>query len=379
MSDGFKVLIIDDNEFDRVLCGHMLEQAASTQEIHSAASCREGLAVLAERTDIDCILLDLRLPDGLGSDRIAEIHEYCPNAAVIMLTGEADQRTALDCLKKGADDYLVKGEYTGAILDRTLRYATARRRAYLHAQELSLALKRQQELNEIQQEFICLVAHEFKTPLGIISGAVQLLEAGSAPSALLERQSKKINSSIKRLSGLMDNVLLLRKVEDRQLAGETTRFDLISTLQSVCEYASDDHSDARIVFHSAVAQLEVAGNHTLCEYAVSNIIKNAIKYSTPEAPVEVHVAHNDTFASIRVCDHGRGMNNETLTRVGERFMRGKGSFSQPGIGLGLYLATQFTTHNGGALYICSEEGQGTTVMLKWPLAIATQQQTRRAG
>lgn len=379
MANNFKVLIIEDNEFDRVLCQHLLEQTGLAAEIYTATTCAEGLATLAEHPTTDCILLDLHLPDRIGSDAIADIHHTCSQAAVVMLTGEPEQSTALDCLKKGADDYLVKGEYTAPILNKTLRYAVERRRAYLHTQALQLALNHQQELNEIQQEFICLVAHEFKTPLGIISSATQLLEASGPQSPLLERQCQKITTATKRLSGLMDNVLLLRKSEDRRLAGEVTRFDMVSALDDVCARMHEEFPKAQLIVHRAVEGLTCSGNQLLYEYAISNVIKNAIKYSPDGAVVDIHIGQKNSHGTIRITDHGRGMNNDLLARIGERFMRGEASFSQAGIGLGLFLATQFVSHHGGSMYVCSEEGKGTTVMVTWPLATTALHSIKRAS
>ncbi len=374
------ILIIEDNEFDRAVSAELLGRTSLVGSISISNNCENGLATLAQHPQTDCVLLDLHLPDRLGSDAIDEIRQICPKAAVIMLTGETDQETALDCLKRGADDYLIKGEYTLAILQKTIRYAIERRRAYLHAHDLQLALQHQQQLNEMQQEFICLVAHEFRTPLGIISSATQLLEASpQPPEDLLKRQCQKIITATKRLAGLMDNVLMLRKSEDHKLVGEVTQFEMLQALDDVCERLKEEFPNAQLIVQRDVSQLICSGNPLLYEYAISNLIKNAIKYSADDAAVTIHVGKEKSYATIRIHDHGQGMNNELLSRIGERFMRGEASFSQAGIGLGLYLATQFISRHGGNMFVCSEEGQGTTVMVAWPLVEATTLTLKQTG
>lgn len=364
-------LVVDDSRLDREFCELLLKESQPEgTQIHFANGCKDALQVI-EKDDVflDCVLLDCNMPDGKGADIIKNIHEAYPKASVIMLTVENDLETAKKCLQLGADDYLIKGEYNAHLLSRSIEYAIERRRTKLKEHELSIALETERKLNEIQKEFICLVAHEFRTPLGIISSATQLLRAkANTEDALHTRQYAKIDKAINRLSGLMDNVLLLHRLETGTVLGVAENIKLVDLVEKMIDQFRNDAPDCRIRLNVEEEDLTIQGGGQLCEYCLHNLIENAIKYSPKESEITVSIKKDGEFADIFVQDQGSGIDEETMGKIGTRFVRGQDTLDQSGIGLGLFLALQFSHHSGGALYICSSKGEGTSVKLKWPLA-----------
>jgi serine phosphatase RsbU (regulator of sigma subunit) len=122
-----RVLLVEDDEGDAFLVRELLLDAGSDVELTRAHSLAE--AVLTLPGDIDCVLLDLGLPDATGLDGLRAVLEISPNLAVLVLTGLTDEHRGTEAVAVGAQDYLVKGGIDGQLLTRAIRYAVERKRA----------------------------------------------------------------------------------------------------------------------------------------------------------------------------------------------------------------------------------------------------------
>lgn len=125
-----KVLLIEDNPADVLLMRHYLARALSDQveiqHYQRLAEVREFLS--KEKKDIDVILLDLGLPDSQGLDTFTRIHQQAPQIPVVILSGLDDENLAIQAVRQGAQDYLLKGETSAQLLARAARYAVERMR-----------------------------------------------------------------------------------------------------------------------------------------------------------------------------------------------------------------------------------------------------------
>jgi signal transduction histidine kinase/DNA-binding response OmpR family regulator len=126
-----RVLLVEDNPGDARLIREMLAEAG-TQDftIEWVTRLADGLELLGGN-HIDLVLLDLGLPDSKGLDTFIKVHERAPQVPFVVLTGLADETLALTTVRKGAQDYLFKGETSPQLLLRTIRYATERKQAEL--------------------------------------------------------------------------------------------------------------------------------------------------------------------------------------------------------------------------------------------------------
>ena len=140
----YRVLLIEDDAGDALLVEEYLADTALQVELQWAQTLADGLAKLAQRVP-DCVLLDLHLPDASGTGAVQELQTACPGAAVIVLTGLAENSAGVDAVAAGAQDYLVKGSVTGELLDRAVRYAVHRKIAERTATELRANQQRAQE------------------------------------------------------------------------------------------------------------------------------------------------------------------------------------------------------------------------------------------
>lgn len=143
------MLLIEDDEGDALLVREELSEVPHSPRIEWVRSLREATEPL-ER-GVECVLLDLGLPDATGLSSLRAVRELAPGAAVLVLTGHDDEHIGMQALGEGAQDYLVKGSVDGALLTRAIRYALERRRADRAALELYDARLRGQENTRLER------------------------------------------------------------------------------------------------------------------------------------------------------------------------------------------------------------------------------------
>jgi PAS domain S-box-containing protein len=132
MKDGLTILTVEDNPSDLFLLEHMLRASGLViRELFSAESIREAHALLTGQ-EIDVVLLDLTLPDSFGIHSFVHLKPVVQRIPVIILTGLSDTNVALEAIKEGAQDYLVKGELTEGLLAKAIQYSLERKRTLEH-------------------------------------------------------------------------------------------------------------------------------------------------------------------------------------------------------------------------------------------------------
>ena len=140
--DQVRVLLVEDDDGDALLVDELLDEVGALVEVRRARSLSQAKGLV---TGAACILLDLGLPDSQGLNGLRQLLQLEPEAAIVVLTGEANEHLGELAVRAGAQDYLVKGEVAGHMLNRVIRYAVERRRAeeaqralhaaQIHAQE----------------------------------------------------------------------------------------------------------------------------------------------------------------------------------------------------------------------------------------------------
>jgi serine phosphatase RsbU (regulator of sigma subunit) len=140
--DQVQVLLVEDDDADALLVGELLREVGAAVVVRRARSLSQAKALVSGAA---CVLLDLGLPDSQGLNGLRQLLQLDPEAVVVVLTGEASEHLGEQAVRAGAQDYLVKGDVAGHMLNRVIRYAVERRRAeeaqralhvaQIHAQE----------------------------------------------------------------------------------------------------------------------------------------------------------------------------------------------------------------------------------------------------
>jgi FixJ family two-component response regulator len=195
-----KLLLVDDDEIDRRSVRRALTAAKFQAEVIEAAEAGAVFDAVAQHT-FDCILLDLRLPGRDGLDVLRTLAADGVDVPVVMLIGHGDEDTAVEIMKSGAVDYISKALLTPQRLEQSIRHALRVHRAEREAREHRQA----------REEFLAIVAHDLRTPLGVIllsSNALrEALPAGPSGddardlNAMVERAAKQMD---RRIHDLLD-------------------------------------------------------------------------------------------------------------------------------------------------------------------------------
>ncbi|MEQ4301748.1 fused response regulator/phosphatase [Plantactinospora sp. B6F1] len=146
--ERLRVLLIEDDDADAFLVGELLAETGDRIDLLVATSLN---AARAQIRGVDCVLLDLGLPDAQGLDGLRQVLGMSSNAAVCVLTGRSDEHLGIGAVAEGAQDYLVKGQVDGVLLARSLRYAVERKRADENTRRLREVELRQAESARLER------------------------------------------------------------------------------------------------------------------------------------------------------------------------------------------------------------------------------------
>ena len=140
--DQVQVLLVEDDDGDALLVGELLREVGAAVVVRRARSLAQAKSLVS---GVACVLLDLGLPDSQGLNGLRQLLQLEPEAAIVMLTGQASEHLGEQAVRAGAQDYLVKGEVAGHMLNRVIRYAVERRRAEETQRALQMAQIHAQE------------------------------------------------------------------------------------------------------------------------------------------------------------------------------------------------------------------------------------------
>jgi signal transduction histidine kinase len=256
------------------------------------------------------------------------------------------------------------------VASRTSELSEANRSLDEAHEEALRLLARERELGELKSEFVSLVSHEFRTPLEIIMSSVDNLDRYHDRLSLEKRQQllRTINKSVRRMSGMMEEVLVLGRLETDRMTFKPAPFEFRLFCQRVCdEIESATGKHCPIHFQMNGAPESASGDESLLRHIFTNLLSNAVKYSPPDQRVDFVVQREGDNAICRVTDRGCGIPEADQKRLFQAFHRGSNVRQIPGTGLGLLIVQRCVALHGGEIQFESIEGQGTTFTVRIPL------------
>ncbi|MBF0250525.1 MAG: hypothetical protein HQL35_07870 [Alphaproteobacteria bacterium] len=238
--------------------------------------------------------------------------------------------------------------------------------------DLARALESERQYSALQQQFVSLVSHEFRTPLAIIDGSAQRLlrRKGDITPEILEERLGRIRAAVERMVGLIDTTLYAARMDAGKIDFSPTPCDVAELVRHACANvaATSEHHQIQCDVSALPARLDADAK--LLEHVFLNLLSNAIKYA-PNAPridVSAWIDGNDAFIAVR--DQGVGIPAGDLDKMFERFFRAKTSAGIRGTGLGLSVSRAFTRMHGGDITVESAEGEGSAFTVRLPLTPA---------
>ncbi|MDE3236021.1 MAG: PAS domain S-box protein [Bacteroidota bacterium] len=241
-------------------------------------------------------------------------------------------------------------------------------------QKMHQALEKEKKLNTLKSRFVSMASHEFKNPLAAIKSSTELLnrylsKATIANAEQFNKHLHTINEEIDRMTFLINDILLLEKVESSAFVINKQETDIVTAIQKIADRQNGMQSDGRRINVSIInAPRNVMIDEAKVIHVLDNLISNAFKYSVGRLSPELSIQFDATKVKIEIRDHGIGIPNDEHDKLFNSFFRARNVNNIEGTGLGLVIAKNFIDFHGGNIYFSSEENRGTSFAITLPYA-----------
>jgi signal transduction histidine kinase len=320
----------------------------------------------------DMVLADYNLPQWGGMDALEILKRERPGVPLILVTGALGEIKAVECLKSGVTDYILKGGL--ARLPVAIQTALQNKKLQERRQE---AERKQQEYlrelkrsNEELEQFAYVASHDLQEPLRMVASYTELL-AERYKGKLDPQADKFIGYAVdgaRRMQGLIRDLLAFARVSSKAKPLQPTDSEkvlarVLTDLRPVIE------KTGAIVTHTQLPMVN-ADNSQLGQ-VLQNLIGNAIKFHGQTPPqVDVSAEFVDEMWKFAVADNGIGIAQEAGDRIFQMFQRLHTREQYEGSGIGLAIAKRIVERHGGRIWFDSRPGEGTTFRFTLPKATA---------
>ncbi|MFQ5881936.1 MAG: response regulator [Candidatus Methylomirabilales bacterium] len=363
-----RILIVDDEENLRLTLCQAFEMEG--YEVHEAADSHQAVSLLTQEA-FDVLLTDLMMPKIDGLSLLEKTRSVLPNAVIVLMTGQATVESAIRALKGGAFDYILKPFRLEEIFHVVAR-GLEQRRLRQENLELTEINRRLEEIDRIKSDLLSAVTHEFRTPLTIIYGWLELLLSQQFGSLNPEQRESllAIREGSRRLGHLVSNVLTYVEHDRGAVDVGGGQVSLLGLLESILEELEGTIRDKRlkVEVRPGPEGLALSGNPEKLRLLFFNLLENAVKFNEPDAQIILSAAPLSSEVEVSVVNTHGAIAPERLDRLTAPFTQGDMSVTRGvgGLGLGLSVAKMIAAAHGGEIRLLSGRGQGTTVVVRLP-------------
>ncbi|MBV8537020.1 MAG: response regulator [Alphaproteobacteria bacterium] len=383
-----RVLIVDDDvDFAESLCDILEPQGYVLATARTPAEARESLKTF----DAKVALVDIQLRGMSGTRLIAQLKDERPGLTFIMMTAYADVSSAIEALRSGAHDYILKQiDPRGPVLAlercfEKLQLQYDYKAAY---EELLVAKTAAEAASKAKSEFLATMSHELRTPLNAIIGFSEfLMDETIRPNepAKVTGYLKAIHESGHHLLAVINDILDHSKAEAGRLEVTEEEVNVEESIAAALRVVAPRARSGGLEIATTIApELPLLrGDSRLLRQILLNLLSNSIKFTPSGGKVDVAAAEEEGGLAIRVRDTGIGMKAEDIPKAFEPFRQIDNRFIRKyqGTGLGLSLVKAMIEAHSGTIDVHSAPGAGTTVIIRFPAARVVQPQPplRAAG
>lgn len=289
-----KVLLIEDNPGDTRFIQEMLGKKSSTSfDLICADTLQTGMEHLA-RGDIDVVLLDLGLPDSQGLDTLIKVQAQAPEVPIVVFTGLNDEKTGLEAVKRGAQDYLVKGTANGNLLVSAIRYAIERKWT---EEKIKASLR---EKNVLLRE----IHHRVKNNMQVISSLLNLQSRHTGDEKALDL-----------LRGIQNRVKSMTLIHERLYQSEDiAKVSFVEHVQTLTSHLFSSYGidPGNVKLNINIKDVLLDINTAIpCSLIINEIVSNSLKHAFPdgrkgEIKVAMHPLNKKEIGLV-VNDNGVGL------------------------------------------------------------------------
>jgi len=380
--DKLKILVIDFNQQNIIKIKDSLSViSAVSYDVYFIQKEDQVLRKVDEEV-FDAILLSYDLPgaEANGLEILSDLQYKELSGPVIMMADRGDEEFATQAMREGAYDYVIrdKGFEKGLILvihNALSAYNAKKERERLQKEiaakkvELEAANIKLKELDRIKSDFVSNVAHEFRTPLTIIKGNVDLVlkgRLGKVETSQKEMLEGAINVA-NRLARLVNDLLDISKIESGKMSLKKENADINKIIEESLGVFSKIMNDRKQTLKKELTKDLpcLIGDIDKLTQVFVNIFSNAIKYSPDGGVITVKTVDLEKEIMVEVSDTGEGIAPEDIDKVFDKFTRVTAE-KKEGTGLGLPIAKDIVVLHKGRMWVKSELGKGSNFYFTLP-------------
>ncbi len=398
MREQPKVLVVDNEQSVVVTTKAILQ--LDGYDVATTTSGAQARAMVRE-VEYDLVLTDLRLEDSDGLDVLKAVRESYPETVTIVLTGYASVESAIQALRAGAYDYLVKPSEVEELRSTVARGIERRRlgqelrhrvaelaelNASLQARideataELKERYEQLKELDRMKSQFLSIASHELKTPITAMSGFLQValrrvrrLSQGEAAAPVAEglrgitEQLEVVYRQTGKLARLVDELLDVSRIQTGRIEfryGDVDLSELANEVATRMQLTTNAHE----ISVRRDSESVVTADRDHLEQVLNNLVANAIKYSPTGGSITIDVRPDDGGVRLSVTDQGIGIPEKELDAIFGLFYRSPDRVARDaaGMGLGLYISKEIVVRHGGRIWAESSGVKGSTLNVVIP-------------
>ena len=384
-----KILIVDDEQMILELTSMILDRRGfEVQTVDNATDSYE----IIERDRPALVLLDYMMPRVNGLDALKEIRARFPDTYVIMFTGKGSEEVAVELMKAGASDYILKPFSNAKLVERIesvlrIRSIEMRNRELVQEQKKLLdeierwnreleqrVAQKTTELEQAHHEILLTeklaslghlsagMAHEIRNPLNSISLFAQVLTSGLKTDPEMKSYSEKIVNEVERIDAILVKLLSTSKRANFQL--RSIRLDDVIEASLLPFLAQIDAQNVALQKTLQDNTPSILADADELGQVFSNLFANALFEMKQGGSLSVTLECDDFEALVTISDTGDGIPEEHMNKIFDPFFTTK----ERGTGFGLSVVLRIVKTYSGRIHVESEPGQGTTFQVWLPLA-----------
>ncbi|MBN1869247.1 MAG: response regulator [Candidatus Omnitrophica bacterium] len=360
-SDG----LIDDHQLNILLVEDNMEDVELIEELMFMEEKGQWSMKRCERLSeafeylkyngVDVAILDLFLPDMRGLETLKKFVAYNHTIPIIVMTSLHAKQLGREAIREGAQDYLIKGQFTSDHFIRAVEFSIERKK-----------------LDQLRDELLSYVSHELSNPLTVVKDSIAQIAEGVV-GGINDKQKHFLDislSNIGRLIMITEDLLLCTKLELGKLPIHKELFDMNALVKEVIETyrASFMNKKLNLECFLSTQPVMVSADKERIGQVVTNLLNNALKF-TFKGHVQIAVARNDHLLWCVVKDTGQGIPQEDIPKLFKKYQqvlshRRKGV---KGTGLGLFICKTLVELHGGHIWVKSCLGEGTEITFSLPI------------
>jgi len=308
---------------------------------------------------------------------VGEVREFSDDE-LRLLRGLADQAAqAIINARLYQNLQRYSSELEERVEERTIALSEANAQLQQAHTDLLRALEQEKELNELKSRFLSMASHEFRTPLAVILSSAQLMERYYSRLSEDKKFShlQRIQASVRHISELVDDVLLVEQGRVGRLQFNPAPLDLVAFCRDMIEeFEMGIAAGHQLTFLTTgladPPRLLAQMDESLLQHILRNLLSNAVKYSPEGSHITLDLGYTGETVCLVVADQGIGIPTSDQARLFDSFHRASNVGTISGTGLGLYIVKQAVKQHRGTIEVESQEGGGTTCTIKLPWVAA---------